>query len=114
MVANVRARAARWFVFKPKLQILGKFWRVLQWKVLVYFMDTWSILRSFVIFYGHLVHLARGNLVYFFPVLVFCTKKSGNPGSRRKRTKKSMNINMFKQNLGDQIVGFLADWVIVS
>jgi hypothetical protein len=34
---------------------LGKFWRVLQWKMLVYFMDTWSILLSFVIFYGHLV-----------------------------------------------------------
>jgi hypothetical protein len=51
-------------------------------------MDTWSILWSFVIFYGHLVHftvfcyilwtfgIVRGNLVYFFPVLVFCTKKN--------------------------------------
>jgi hypothetical protein len=40
------------------------------------------------IFYGHLVHftvfcyilwtfdIVRGNLVYFFPVLVFCTKKN--------------------------------------
>jgi hypothetical protein len=34
---------------------LGKFWSVLQWKMLVYFMDTWSILCLFVIFYGHLV-----------------------------------------------------------
>jgi hypothetical protein len=34
---------------------LGQFWRVLQWKVLVYFMVTWFILRPFVIFYVHLV-----------------------------------------------------------
>jgi hypothetical protein len=40
---------------------LGKFWRVLQWKMLVYvgiwymLVDTWSILRSFVNFYGFLV-----------------------------------------------------------
>jgi hypothetical protein len=55
---------------------LGKFWRVLQWKMMVYFMDSWSILRSFVIFYRHLVYVVRGNLVYFSPVLVFCTKKN--------------------------------------
>jgi hypothetical protein len=41
--------------FQTKNPNLGKFWRVLQWKMLVYFMDTWSILRYFVIFYGHLV-----------------------------------------------------------
>jgi hypothetical protein len=74
--------------FQTKNPNLGKFWRVLQWKMLVYFTDIWSILRSFVIFYGHLVHftvfchilwtfgIVRGNLVYFFPVLVFCTKKN--------------------------------------
>jgi hypothetical protein len=38
--------------------------------MLVYFMDTWSNLRSFVIFYGYLV------IWYIFPVLVFCTKKN--------------------------------------
>jgi hypothetical protein len=37
--------------FQTKNPNLGKFWRVLQWKKLVYLMDTWSILRSFVIFY---------------------------------------------------------------
>jgi hypothetical protein len=41
--------------FQTKNPNLGKFWRVLQWKMMVYFMDTWSNLRSFVIFYGHLV-----------------------------------------------------------
>jgi hypothetical protein len=53
---------------------LGKFWRVLQWKMLVYFMDTRSILRSFVIFYGHLVYFVV--IWHIFPVLVFCTKKN--------------------------------------
>jgi hypothetical protein len=41
--------------FQTKNPILGKFWSVLQKKMMVYFMDTWSILRSFVLFYGHLV-----------------------------------------------------------
>jgi hypothetical protein len=53
----IHTRVARWLVFKPKNPNLGKFWRILHWKMLVYFMDTWSILRSFVIFYGHLVKL---------------------------------------------------------
>jgi hypothetical protein len=41
--------------FQTKNPNLGKFWRVLHWKMLVYFMETWSILMSFVMFYGHLV-----------------------------------------------------------
>jgi hypothetical protein len=41
--------------FQTKNPNLGKFWLVLQYKMLVYFMVTWTILRSFVIFYGHLV-----------------------------------------------------------
>jgi hypothetical protein len=42
--------------FQTKNPNLGKFWMVMQWKMMVYFMDTWSILQSFVIFYGHLVY----------------------------------------------------------
>jgi hypothetical protein len=41
--------------FQTKNPNLEKIWRVLQRKMLVYFMDTSSILRSFVIFYLHLV-----------------------------------------------------------
>jgi hypothetical protein len=53
--------------FQTKIPNLGKFWRVLQWKMLVY------------VFYGHLVHVMVfwyilftfgvfcGNLVYFSP-----------------------------------------------
>jgi hypothetical protein len=42
--------------FQTKIRNLGKFWRVLQWKMLVYFMDNWSILRPFKISYGRLVY----------------------------------------------------------
>jgi hypothetical protein len=40
--------------FQTKNANLDKFWRVLQWNMLVYFMETWSILWSSVIFYWHL------------------------------------------------------------
>jgi hypothetical protein len=52
----------------------SKFWSVLLSKVLMYFMDIWSILLSIVTFYGHLVYLVV--IWYIFPVLVFCTKKN--------------------------------------
>jgi hypothetical protein len=54
--------------FQTKNPNLGKFGRVLQWKMLVYFMAIWYILRSFGI--------VCGVLVYIFPVLVSCTKKN--------------------------------------
>jgi hypothetical protein len=43
--------------FQNKNFHLGKFWRVFQWKMLVYFMAIWSNLRPFGTFYdGHLVY----------------------------------------------------------
>jgi hypothetical protein len=57
--------------FQTKNPNLGKFWGVLQWKMLVYFMDNLSIFCSFVIFYGH--------LVYFLPFGILYQEKSGNP-----------------------------------
>jgi hypothetical protein len=78
--------------FLTKNPNLGKFWRVLQWKMLVYFMDTWSILRYFVIcilltfdpFYGILLYFIDiwnfcGNLVYFSRFGILNQVKSGNP-----------------------------------
>jgi hypothetical protein len=53
---------------------LGKFLKVLQWKMMVYFIAIWS-------FYGHLVYFtAIWSILWlfgiFFPVLVCCTKKN--------------------------------------
>jgi hypothetical protein len=67
--------------FQTKNPNLGKFCRVLQWKMLVNLIDIWHILRTFGIFYGH--------LVYF--VVIWCSfsrfgmlkeEESGNPGYR--------------------------------
>jgi hypothetical protein len=41
--------------FQTENPNLGKFWKALEWKMLVYFMVMWNILRSFGIFCGHLV-----------------------------------------------------------
>jgi hypothetical protein len=69
---------------------LGKFWRVLQWKMLVYFMDTWSILRSFC-YILWTFGLVRGILVYFSPFWYFAPKKSGNPASNPFPSSKNAN-----------------------
>jgi hypothetical protein len=77
--------------FQTKNPILGKFWRVLQWRMLVYFMAIWYILWLFGIFYGYLVYFMAiwyilwlfrifyGYLVYFMavwsilrPFVIFC------------------------------------------
>jgi hypothetical protein len=70
---NSVLQACQMALFQTKNHDLSKFWRVLQWKVLVYyiyvqlvyFTAIWYILWPFGVFYG---------------VLVCCTKeKSGNP-----------------------------------
>jgi hypothetical protein len=64
--------------FQTKKPNLGKFWRVLQWKILVYFMTIWSILRPLEIFYGHLVYFVV--VWYIFPSFgILYQEKSGNP-----------------------------------
>jgi hypothetical protein len=73
-------RVARWFVFKTKNPNLVKFWRILQWKMMVYFMGTWSISPSFVIFYGHLESCVV--IWYIFSRFgILYQDKSGNPDS---------------------------------
>jgi hypothetical protein len=58
--------------FQTKNRTLGQFWRALQWKTIVYFVDIWSILRPFDILFGHLVYFVV--IWYIFPLLVNCTK----------------------------------------
>jgi hypothetical protein len=71
-------RVARWFVFKPKLQIWvnfggycnGRCWYI-SWTFGL-FTVFWYILLTFGIFCG--------NLVYFSSFGIFYQEKSGNPG----------------------------------
>jgi hypothetical protein len=64
--------------FQTKIPFLGTFLRVLQWKVLVYFMAIRFYLNQFGTFCGHWVNFM--GIWYIFPVLVCCPKeKSGYP-----------------------------------
>jgi hypothetical protein len=65
--------------FQTKNTDLGKFWRVLQRKMLVYFVSIWSILRALEIFFGHVVYFVV--IWYIFPRFgMLYQEKSGNPG----------------------------------
>jgi hypothetical protein len=64
--------------FQTKNPNLGKFWRALDWKLLIYFMVIWNILHTFGIFYHHLLHVVF--MWYIFSGLGNIYKeKSGNP-----------------------------------
>jgi hypothetical protein len=61
---------ARWHsYFLTKNPNLGKFWKVLQWKMLLYYMAIRSIFQPFGKFYGHLVYFYP--FWYILPVLVY-------------------------------------------
>jgi hypothetical protein len=62
------------FSFQTKNPNLGKFCKALGGKMLMYFMATWNILRTFGIFYDRWVHFVL--VWYIFQVLVSCTKKN--------------------------------------
>jgi hypothetical protein len=68
--------------FQTKNPNLGKFWRDLQLKKLVYFKAIWYILLSFGIFCRHLIHfIVIWNIFFRFGMLVCTKKKSGNPAN---------------------------------
>jgi hypothetical protein len=54
--AAASAQGCQMVYFQTKDPNLGKFWRALQWKMLVYFMPIWYTLRPFDKFYSHLVY----------------------------------------------------------
>jgi hypothetical protein len=74
-------------LFSNQKSKFGKFWGVLQWKMLAYF-------------YGHLVHFTdfwrilwtlskvRGTLVYFSRFGILYQEKSGNPGTENLEQRK--------------------------
>jgi hypothetical protein len=71
--------------FQTKSPNVGKFWKVLLWKILVYFMTIWIILRPLEIFYGHLVYFVV--IWYIFPRFgILDQEKSGNPDGQVSST----------------------------
>jgi hypothetical protein len=97
--------------FHNKNPYLGIFWRALEWKMLVYFMPIWNILRSFGIFYGHLKYITAlwytlrklGTFLHIFGKLY--QVKSGNsvqnvcaPGKNREDI---LFFDKFEMKMGD-------------
>jgi hypothetical protein len=65
---------------QTKIPNLGKFWRALDWKMLIYFIDILNILRRFGIFYDHFVHSVF--IWYIFSGFGITNhEKSGNRGA---------------------------------
>jgi hypothetical protein len=60
--------------FQTKNPNLGRFWRVLEWKILLYFMTIWNILWPFGIIYGRLVCFVV--IWYILPILVGLDNKN--------------------------------------
>jgi hypothetical protein len=70
--------------FQTKNPNLGKFWRELQWNMLVYFMDIWFILWPLGLFHSNWVYFVV--IWYIFPVYgMWYQEKSGNPGTEANR-----------------------------
>jgi hypothetical protein len=66
--------------FQTKNPNLGKFWKVLQWKMFGIFRAILSISRPTGVFYGHLVHFVV--IWYIFTRFgMLHREKSGNPVS---------------------------------
>jgi hypothetical protein len=71
-------RVARWY-FQTENPNLGKFWRVLRWKMLEYYMVIWSILKPFDVCMLWTFGTFCCNLVHIKPRFgILYRKKSGN------------------------------------
>jgi hypothetical protein len=69
---------ARLLYFQAKNHNLGKFWKVLNWKMFVNYMVIWSILQPLGIFYSLLcIFSSFGTFSPLFGMLYL--EKSGNP-----------------------------------
>jgi hypothetical protein len=58
-----------------KKTILGKFWRALEWNMLIHFTAIWNIIQTFGLFYDHLVQF----VLIFFGFGIMFHEQSGNP-----------------------------------
>jgi hypothetical protein len=75
----MRVQGCQMVYFQMQNSNLDKFWRTLDWKMLMYFMDIWNISRTFGIFYDRLVHFVF-ILVHISGFGIVHQEKSGNPG----------------------------------
>jgi hypothetical protein len=73
-----RQQGCQMVSFQTKNLNLGKFWRALDWKMLIYFMAIWNILQTFRIFYDHLVHFVFIWYIFSGSGNIY-QEKSGNP-----------------------------------
>jgi hypothetical protein len=85
--------------FQAKNPNLGKFWRALDWKLLMYLMAIWNILHTFRIFCDNLVHFV------FFRFWYYALWKIWQPcmwahGQMRMHVEFS---NIFKENINKPI-----------
>jgi hypothetical protein len=69
--------------FETKNPNLGKFWRVFQWKMLVYFVAIWFILRPFGIVCARLVYFMVSCYIFHRFGMLY-KEKSGNPAFKQK------------------------------
>jgi hypothetical protein len=77
--------------FQTKNPNLGKFWKALLWKILVYFMTISSILWPLEIFYFHLVYFVV--ILYIFPRFgTLDQEKSGNPAGLCFRHRRELRL----------------------
>jgi hypothetical protein len=72
--------------FQTKNPHLEKFWRALDWKMLMYFKSICNILQAFGIFYDHLICTFCVRLVHFSGLGIMYQEKSGTPGQRPKES----------------------------
>jgi hypothetical protein len=86
-------RVARWHIFKPKIPNLSKFRRVSLWRMLVYFMVIWYILRPFGKFCGLWIYVyifwLSGTFSPFFPDLATLVEV----GSQKKQNSLNESVS---------------------
>jgi hypothetical protein len=76
--------------FQTKSPNLSKFWRALEWKMLVYFTVIWSILRRF----GIPILWPYGNCVYFSSLWYIVSRKIWQPWRMYAEKEYSRNLNL--------------------
>jgi hypothetical protein len=65
--------------FQTKNTTSGKFWRVLEWKMLVYFMTIWNMYFTAIWYALWLFGNVCGHLVYFSHFGIFGSRKIWQP-----------------------------------